>query len=113
MTLSHAPAWSRHVSELMNDQSDNDWRLLSMKLNYSNDDIRHWATQPDPCLSMLDEWFATHKTREATFAILNNLKEMNRLNAAEIVENALASVKNVVKDEEEEFKKPEIFLSYQ
>ncbi|CAD5114054.1 DgyrCDS3205 [Dimorphilus gyrociliatus] len=114
MTLSHAPAWSRHVSELMNDQSDNDWRLLSMKLNYSNDDIRNWATQPDPCLSMLDEWFATHKTREATFAILNNLKEMNRLDAAEIVENALASVKNVVKDDEdEEFEKPEIFLSYQ
>ncbi|CAD5114046.1 DgyrCDS3196 [Dimorphilus gyrociliatus] len=114
MTLSHAPAWSRHVSELMNVKSDNDWRLLSMKLNYSNDDIRNWATQPDPCLSMLDEWFATHKTREATFAILNNLKEMNRLDAAEIVENALADVKNVVKDDkDEEFEKPEIFLSYQ
>lgn len=114
MTLSHAPAWSRHVSEVMNNQADNDWRLLAMKLNYSNDDIRNWATQPDPCLSLLDEWFATHKTKEATYAILNNLKEMNRLDAAEIVENALESVKDVVKvDEDEEFENPEIFLSYQ
>ncbi|CAD5120087.1 DgyrCDS8667 [Dimorphilus gyrociliatus] len=114
MTLSHAPAWTRHVSELMNDQTDHDWRLLAMKLNYTNDDIRNWATQPDPCLSMFDEWFATHKTREATNAILTNLKEMNRLDAAEIVESALANVKDVVQDDEdEEFEKPEVFLSYQ
>ncbi|CAD5114025.1 DgyrCDS3184 [Dimorphilus gyrociliatus] len=114
MTLSHAPAWSRHVSDLMNNQADNDWRLLAMKLNYTNDDIRNWATQPDPCLSLLDEWFATHKTREATFAILNNLKDMNRLDAVEVVENALAAVKDVVTEETDEvFEKPEIFLSYQ
>jgi hypothetical protein len=39
---------------------------------------------------MFDEWFATHKTREATYAIQKNLEEMNRIDAAEIVERALA-----------------------
>ena len=53
------------------------------------DDIRNWATKTDPCMSLLDEWFATHKTREATHAVLNNLLEMNRSDAALYVENAL------------------------
>lgn len=114
MTISHAPVWSRHVSELMNEKIDNDWRLLAMRLNFTNDDIRNWATQPDPCLSMLDEWFATHKTREATYAILNNLKDMNRIDAAAIVQSALDSLKDTVKDDDEgEFQLPEVFLSYQ
>ena len=53
------------------------------------DDIRNWATQPDPCMSLLDEWFATHKTREATYAVLKALEEMNRMDAAIYVEKAL------------------------
>ena len=56
------------------------------------DDIRNWATQPDPCLSLLDEWFATHKTREGTYAVMKMLIEINRTDAAEIVEKALADV---------------------
>ncbi|CAD5126416.1 DgyrCDS14550 [Dimorphilus gyrociliatus] len=114
MTLSHAPSWSRHLSDLMNKPSDNDWRLLALKLNYGVDDVRNWATQPDPCLSLLDEWFATNKTKEATFAILKNLKDMDRLDAAEIVEDALESVKSIVKDEKVEMvEKPKVFISYQ
>ena len=88
-TLSHAPTWSRDVARLMNVAAEHDWRLLAQRLAYSNDDIRNWATQPDPCLSLLDEWFATHKTREATFGVLKALQEMNRADAAMIVENAL------------------------
>ena len=88
-TLSHAPTWSRDVARLMNVADEHDWRLLAQRLAYSNDDIRNWATQPDPCLSLLDEWFATHKTREATFGVLKALQEMNRADAAMIVENAL------------------------
>ena len=75
----------------MNDDAEHDWRLLASRLGYNNDDIRNWATQPDPCLSLLDEWFATHKTRDATFAVLQALQEMNRGDAAMIVENALKS----------------------
>ena len=88
-TLSHAPTWSRDVATLLNAPTDHDWRLLSSRLGYSNDDIRHWSTQPDPCLSMLDEWFATQRTREATLGVLRQLEEMHRQDAALIVENAL------------------------
>ena len=61
--------WARDIAEILNPPSDHDWRLLSTRLGYTNDDIRNWATQANPCLSMFDEWFATHKTREATFGI--------------------------------------------
>jgi len=91
-TLSHAPAWSREVARLLNVESDRDWRLLASRLGYSIDDIRNWATQPDPCLSMFDEWFATHKTREATYGALKILTEMDRTDASVIVEKALDEV---------------------
>ena len=81
--------WARDIAEILNPPSDHDWRLLSTRLGYTNDDIRNWATQANPCLSMFDEWFATHKTREATFGILKQLQEMNLEQAAMIVENAL------------------------
>ena len=81
--------WSRDVSKLLNPPTEHDWRLLGSRLGYSNDDLRNWATQPDPCLSMFDEWFATNKTREATHAILKHLEEMDRMDAFLIVENAL------------------------
>lgn len=87
--MSNAPTWSRDVTKLLNPQSDNDWRLLASRLGYSNDDIRAWATQSDPCMALLSEWYATHKTREATGGVLNSLQEINRLDAAVIVENAM------------------------
>lgn len=87
--MSNAPTWSRDVTKLLNPQSDNDWRLLASRLGYSNDDIRAWATQSDPCMALLSEWYATHKTREATGGVLNTLQEINRLDAAVIVENAM------------------------
>ena len=48
-------------------------------------------------MSMLDEWFSSQKTREATHAVLTNLQEMNRDDAATIVKEALEAVgKNAV-----------------
>lgn len=94
--MSHAPAWSRDVAKLLNPLTDNDWRLLASRLGYTPDDIRNWATQPDPCLSMLDEWFATHKTREATNAVRKTLVEINRTDAASIVERALKAVGEII-----------------
>ena len=91
-TLSHAPRWSRDVSKMLNPEDEHDWRLLASRLGYSADDIRNWATQADPCMSMLDEWFATHKTNEATHAVLKSLEEMDRTDAVEVVGRALASV---------------------
>ena len=91
-TLSHAPAWSRDVARLLSPASERDWRLLANRLGYSADDVRAWATQPDPCLSLLDEWFATHSTREATHAVLKTLTEIDRTDAAAVVQQAMKSV---------------------
>ena len=93
--MNHAPAWSREVSTLLGPESDRDWRLLVSRLGYTWEDVRAWATQPEPCLSMLDEWFATHSTREATRAVLKTLTEMNRVDAAAVIERALKSVGEV------------------
>ncbi|XP_050401057.2 uncharacterized protein LOC126817928 [Patella vulgata] len=113
-TLSHAPYWSRDVSKLMNPQADCDWRLLSSRLGYSNDDIRAWAQQSDPCMAMLNEWYATHKTSEASYGVLIALQEMDRMDAAIIVENAMKAAEQVVEEEEFEYATPPpIFLSYQ
>ena len=41
---------------------------------------------------MIDEWFATHKTREATYGVLKILVEMDRTDASVIVDKALDDV---------------------
>ena len=87
------------MARLLNIEADHDWRFLAKRLQYKTDDIKNWATQPDPCLSLLDEWFATHKTKEATFAVLTALQEMNREDAAMIVENALKSAGESISDQ--------------
>ncbi|XP_046550236.1 uncharacterized protein LOC124260037 [Haliotis rubra] len=113
-TLSHAPFWARDVAKLLNPEDLLDWTLLSMRLGYTNDDIRSWAQMHDPCMAMLNEWYATRKTREATYAVLTALQEMDRLDAAVIVENAMKMTEAVVEDEEFEYPEPpEVFLSYQ
>ncbi|XP_071115734.1 uncharacterized protein [Haliotis cracherodii] len=113
-TLNHAPFWARDVSKLLNPESKHDWRLLSSRLGYSNDDIRGWVQTADPCQSMLNEWYSTHKTRDATFGVLQTLQEMNRTDAAAIVENAMKIAETVVDDEPQDYKSPpEIFISYQ
>ncbi|XP_069127354.1 uncharacterized protein [Argopecten irradians] len=112
-TISNAPKWSRDLSKLMNPTSDHDWRLLAQRLGYSPQDIKAWATQNDPCMSLLSEWYATYKTIEATHAVLTALQEMDRLDAAIIVENSMKAVDDVVKEAPEYAKPPPIFLSYQ
>jgi hypothetical protein len=87
--MTNAPKWSRDLTKLMNPTSSADWRLLAQRLQYNNDDIRGWAQQNDPCMAVLSEWYATHKTSEATKAILKILEDMNRMDAVVIVENAM------------------------
>ncbi|XP_060072233.1 uncharacterized protein LOC132552106 [Ylistrum balloti] len=112
-TMTNAPKWSRDLTKLMNPKTEHDWRLLAQRLGYTPQDIKGWATQHDPCMGLLSEWYATHKTIEATRAILNILQEMNRLDAAAIVENAMKAVEGVVEEEIDYATPPPIFLSYQ
>ncbi|KAI8494361.1 hypothetical protein Bbelb_281210, partial [Branchiostoma belcheri] len=88
-TLSAAPAWSRDVSLLMNEEGDYDWRFLAVRLGYGPEDIRAWATNADPTMAMLNEWYNTHRSSEATYAVLKSLQEMGRTDAAEIIETAM------------------------
>ncbi|ESO09751.1 hypothetical protein HELRODRAFT_195024 [Helobdella robusta] len=115
-TLSHAPTWSRDVSKLMNQAGDKDWRLFCRRLGYSNDDVKKFATQSDPCMSLLDDWFACHTTREATHAVMRELKEMGRMDAYAVVERVVLNAEEVAgkdEDEEEASVQPVVFLSYQ
>lgn len=73
----------------MNPESDADWRLLAQRLNFTADDIRAWATTPDPCMSLFAEYYTNNRAAEASKSVLNQLKEMNRLDAAAIVEAAI------------------------
>ena len=87
--MTNAPKWSRDLTKLMNPEAEADWRLLASRLGYSNDDIRAWASQHDPCMALLSEWYATHRTSEANYGVLTALVEMNRMDGAAIVENAM------------------------
>ena len=73
----------------MNPATEKDWRLLASRLGYSKADIRAWAQQHDPCMAVLSEWYATHKTSEANYGVLTALTEMNRTDGMAIVENAM------------------------
>ncbi|XP_078586516.1 uncharacterized protein LOC144868301 [Branchiostoma floridae x Branchiostoma japonicum] len=114
-TLSAAPAWSRDVSLLMNEEGDYDWRFLAVRLGYGPEDIRAWATNADPTMAMLNEWYNTHRSSEATYAVLKSLQEMGRIDAAEIIETAMeeagAAVPKPAADEPTN--PPPIFISYQ
>ncbi|CAC5411110.1 unnamed protein product [Mytilus coruscus] len=113
-TMTNAPRWSRDLTKIMNPQTEHDWRLLAQRLGYSNDDIRAWASQHDPCMAVLSEWYATHKTREANYAVLTALQEISRMDGAAIVENAMKAVVDVVEEEEVDYSyPPPVFLSYQ
>ena len=90
--MSNAPKWSRDLTKLMNPESDHDWRLLASRLGYDNEDIKAWAQQSDPCMTLLSEWYATHRTKEANHAVFTALIEMNRLDGATIMENAMKAV---------------------
>ncbi|CAD5126968.1 unnamed protein product [Dimorphilus gyrociliatus] len=115
LTLFHAPSWAHHVSEPLLDQSDNDWRLLAVKLQYSVDEIQNFASKADPCLVMLNDWFAEKNSEQATNILCEILKDIKRLDAAKVVKTAISSINGVKTScvDDRTYEKPEIYLSYQ
>ncbi|XP_025078090.1 uncharacterized protein LOC112554514 isoform X2 [Pomacea canaliculata] len=65
---------------------------------------------------MLNEWYTTHDTRDATLAVLTALQDMGREDAAVMVEIAMKNTGGVgtsVQDETFEYSTPrDIFISY-
>ncbi|XP_071509004.1 uncharacterized protein [Diadema antillarum] len=114
-TITNAPKWSRDVSKLLNPEHEHDWRFLAVRLGYSGEDIRSWALSTDPTMAILAEWYSTHKSSDATFAILSALKDIGRSDAAEIITQSLEEAdKLVLQAQPEEYEKtPVVFLSYQ
>ncbi|XP_072163796.1 uncharacterized protein [Diadema setosum] len=114
-TITNAPKWSHDVSRLLNPEHEHDWRFLAVRLGYSGEDIRSWALSTDPTMAILAEWYSTHKSSDATFAILSALKDIGRSDAAEIITQSLEEAdKLVLQAQPEEYEKtPVVFLSYQ
>ncbi|XP_071845673.1 uncharacterized protein [Apostichopus japonicus] len=114
-TITNAPKWSRDVSKILNPEHEYDWRYLAIRLGYSGEDVRNWALSPDPTMAILAEWYTTHKSSDATYAILTALQDMGRTEAAEIVEKALEEADQMVpKPVGEMSDKPcPVFISYQ
>lgn len=115
-TLSYVPsAWGPQVSKLLNRRSDNDWRLLGKRFGYSTSEIRHWSMQSDPSMSLLNEWFMTHKSDEATYGLVKMLTEIDRQDALQIIREAVAAAGELIPDDMSfEIKRlPPVFLSYQ
>ena len=115
-TLSHVPAhWGGSVSKLLNARATNDWRLLGKRFGYSASELRHWALQADPAMALLNEWFMTHKADEATYGLLKMLDDIDRLDAAKVIREAVAAAGELIPDDMEiELKRlPPVFLSYQ
>uniref|UniRef100_A0ABM0GZL4 Uncharacterized protein LOC100370439 n=1 Tax=Saccoglossus kowalevskii TaxID=10224 RepID=A0ABM0GZL4_SACKO len=114
ITISNAPAWSRDVSKLLNEESDHDWRFLAIRLGYSSEDVRNWATAHDPTMSLLSEWYTMHKSSEATYAVLTSLKELGRNDCVTIIEDALKAADEVIPEAPPDFTHPPpVFISYQ
>lgn len=114
-TITNAPKWSRDIAKILNEEGEYDWRFLAIRLGYSGEDVRNWALSPDPTMAILAEWYTTHKSSDATFAILTALQDMGRTEAAEIVEKALKDADQMVpKPADEMSDKPcPVFISYQ
>ncbi|XP_030833626.1 uncharacterized protein LOC100888215 [Strongylocentrotus purpuratus] len=114
-TITNAPKWSRDVSKLLNPEHEHDWRFLAVRLGYSGEDIRNWALSPDPTMAILAEWYTTHKSSDATYAILSALEDMGRTDAAEIITQSLDEAELLVPKtpSDDSGKPPTVFLSYQ
>ena len=94
-TLSYFPEWGSKVTKLLNQRANNDWRLLGKRFGYSSNELKHWAMQPDPCMALLNEWYMTHKTDEATYGLIKMIKDIDR--------NDVEDIRRL----------PPVFLSYQ
>ncbi|CAF3019485.1 unnamed protein product [Rotaria sp. Silwood2] len=115
-TLSYVPSeWGHDVCKLLNIRVDNDWRLLDKRFGYSTSELKHWAMQTDPSMSLLNEWFMTHKTDEATYGLLKVLHDIGRQDVEEIIRKALTAAGELIPDDiSMDIKRlPPIFISYQ
>ncbi len=115
-TLSYVPAWAGDICKLLNRRASNDWRLLGRRFGYSSSELQHWATQFDPCMALLNEWYMTHKADEATFGLIKMLKEIGRQDVEKIIRKAVQEAGETIPDNMADIdvhRLPPVFISYQ
>ncbi|CAF1425218.1 unnamed protein product, partial [Didymodactylos carnosus] len=114
-TLSNVPVWGKSVTKLLNNKTTNDWRLLGKRLGYSPSELKHWATQYDPCMALLNEWYITYKSDEATYGLVKILKDIGRTDAEKIIQQASKEAGESIPDVMDiDIKRlPSVFISYQ
>ena len=83
------PAWTDEVAKLLNRRTPNNWRVLAERLGYTHSELEHWATQTDPCMAVLNDWFSTHTLDEAVLSLIENLNRMGRHDAEQIVRQSV------------------------
>ncbi len=100
---------------MLNVRANNDWRLLGKRFGYSSSELKHWAMQSDPSMSLLNEWFMTHKADEATYGLVKMLHEIGREDVEQIIRKAVEAAGELIPDDLPiEIKRlPPVFLSYQ
>ncbi|UJR31959.1 hypothetical protein I4U23_019432 [Adineta vaga] len=115
-TLSYVPSeWGHEACRLLNVRASNDWRLLGKRFGYSTSELKHWTMQLDPSMSLLNEWYMTHKADEATYGLVKMLNEIGRQDVEDIIRKAMATAGQLIPDDLDiDIKRlPPVFLSYQ
>ncbi|CAF0844664.1 unnamed protein product [Rotaria sordida] len=114
LNTNNIPSWSYQVSKLLNNPSNNDWRLLSKQLGFSCSEIKHWSMQTNPCMALLNEWFITHTTEEAIYSLIKVLNDIGRHDVEQIIrQEVLKTGQTIPNDLSVDIKRlPPVFLSF-
>lgn len=106
--------WSNQVAKLLNHSADNDWILLGKCLGYSTTELGYWASQVNPSMALLNDWFMTHNEQEATYGLVKILENIDRQDVIKIIREESSSFIYANPDVlQVDIKRlPSIFLSY-
>ena len=83
------PSWTDQVAKLLNRRTQNNWRALGERLGYTSSELDHWTMQTDPCMTLLNDWFTTHTLDEAIFSLIENLKQIGRHDAEQMIRQSV------------------------
>lgn len=118
-TLLNVPLWCKDIAKAISNK--NEWVLVAKRLNFNEKDIKGWLNQPDPCMSMFQEWFIVNKTSDAIYGLLKVFKELNKPNCVKIIQSNINLVEKnnrvYLNEDEVDFElinnPPQIFISYE
>ncbi|XP_006817171.2 uncharacterized protein LOC102803728 [Saccoglossus kowalevskii] len=84
-----APEWCNKLSSLLNKPSDSDWRFLAVYLGYASDNIKLLSEMDNPSLCLFNDWYTSHKGREATYAVYKALQVIGRNDCMQTIDSSI------------------------